>query len=98
MTEAKGHPVKKLVVALGLALAASTAQGADMSNGANNFYRREPAGLHRVSFNNQSRMQVAGNLFLPKDFDASRKYAAIIVGHPMGAVKEQSSNLYAQKL
>lgn len=26
------------------------------------------------------------------------KYPAIIVGHPMGAVKEQSANLYATKM
>lgn len=43
-------------------------------------------------------MRVGGNLFLPKDMKAGEKYPAIIVGHPMGAVKEQSANLYATKL
>ncbi|HSX65634.1 MAG TPA: alpha/beta hydrolase [Pseudoxanthomonas sp.] len=39
-----------------------------------------------------------GNLFVPKNRQSGVRYPAIIVGHPMGAVKEQSSNLYAQKL
>ena len=43
-------------------------------------------------------MSVVGNLFIPKTLDQNVKNPAIIVGHPMGAVKEQSSNLYAQKL
>lgn len=51
--------------------------------------------VQRVSFKNQYNMEVVGNLFMPKDFDENSKYAAIIVGHPMGAVKEQSANVYA---
>ena len=43
-------------------------------------------------------MQVVGNLVLPKSMGANSRLPAIIVGHPMGAVKEQSSMLYAQKL
>ena len=43
-------------------------------------------------------MKVAGNLFIPKDQKQGTKSPAIVVGHPMGAVKEQSSNLYATKL
>lgn len=43
-------------------------------------------------------MKVAGNLFLPKNMKEGDKYPAIIVGHPMGAVKEQSANLYATKM
>lgn len=43
-------------------------------------------------------MNIAGNLYLPKDMDKSKKHAAIIVGHPMGAVKEQSTDLYAVKM
>ena len=43
-------------------------------------------------------MKVAGNLFVPKGLDKSKKHPAIVVGHPMGAVKEQSANLYAQKM
>src|SRR5918994_4266172 len=40
-------------------------------------------------------MNVAGNLFTPKILDRNGKAPAIVVGHPMGAVKEQSANLYA---
>jgi fermentation-respiration switch protein FrsA (DUF1100 family) len=85
---------------LGLALAASSfnATGADMSNGADNFYTSDKLVMKKVSFNNQYRMKVVGNLFLPKDRKLGVRYPAVIVGHPMGAVKEQSSNLYAQKL
>lgn len=43
-------------------------------------------------------MKVAGNLFVPKAMKAGEKYPALIVGHPMGAVKEQSANLYATKM
>lgn len=43
-------------------------------------------------------MKVGAALFLPQDMKADIKYPAIIVGHPMGAVKEQSANLYATKM
>jgi len=90
--------MKKLLLSLALAASAFTAMGQDMSNGANNFYKSDRLTTEKVSFNNQYRMKIVGNLFLPKDRKPGVRYPAIIVGHPMGAVKEQSSNLYAQKL
>lgn len=39
--------------------------------------------------------KIAGNLYLPKGFDASKKYPAIVVSHPWGGVKEQTAGLYA---
>ena len=65
---------------------------------ADNFYKSDLVNMEKVSFSNQYKMKVAGNLFLPKDMKAGEKYPAIIVGHPMGAVKEQSANLYATKM
>ncbi len=90
--------MKKLLLSLAMAASSFTAMGQDMSNGANNFYQSDRLTTEKVSFNNQYRMKVVGNLFLPKDRKPGVRYPAIIVGHPMGAVKEQSSNLYAQKL
>ncbi|MBK4992400.1 alpha/beta hydrolase [Pseudomonas sp. S37] len=69
-----------------------------MSHGANNFFKSEQVSLERVSFKNQFQMTTVGNLFVPKNLNRNSQYPSIIVGHPMGAVKEQSSNLYAQKL
>lgn len=65
---------------------------------ADNFYKSTLVNMEKVSFSNQYKMKVAGNLFLPKDMKAGEKYPTIIVGHPMGAVKEQSANLYATKM
>jgi fermentation-respiration switch protein FrsA (DUF1100 family) len=70
----------------------------DMSNGANNFYKSDQVTVKKVTFKNQYGMKVVGNLFTPKDLKKNTKNPAIVVGHPMGAVKEQSSNLYATKL
>ena len=50
--------------------------------------------VQKVTFKNQYKMNIAGNLYLPKDMDKSKKHAAIIVGHPMGAVKEQSADIF----
>ena len=70
----------------------------DTSNGADNFYTSDRVTVQKVSFKNQYGMNVAGNLFVPKDLDRNAKNAAMVVGHPMGAVKEQSANLYATKM
>ncbi|MFW0793495.1 alpha/beta hydrolase [Gordonia sp. CPCC 205515] len=42
-------------------------------------------------------ISMAGNLFTPADFDASKKYAALVTVHPGGGVKEQTAGLYASK-
>lgn len=70
----------------------------DMSNGANNFYKSNDVTVKKVTFKNQYNMKVVGNLFTPKSLNKNSKNPAIIVGHPMGAVKEQSANLYATKM
>ena len=86
-------------MALGLVLSATgVASAADMSNGANNFYKSDKVTMQKVMFKNQYNMKVVGNLFIPKDLNQNTKNPAIIVGHPMGAVKEQSANLYATKM
>jgi fermentation-respiration switch protein FrsA (DUF1100 family) len=54
--------------------------------------------MYKVSFQNQFKMNVAGHLFIPKTLDTNNKHAAIVVGHPMGAVKEQSADLYASNM
>ena len=71
---------------------------AGTSYGADNFYQSDRLTMEKVSFKNQYDMQVAGNLYVPNDLDRGTGHPAIVVGHPMGAVKEQAANLYAQKM
>jgi len=54
--------------------------------------------MYKVTFRNQYKMNVVGHLFMPANLDKSQKHAAIIVGHPMGAVKEQSADVYASNM
>ena len=65
---------------------------------ADNFYQSSSVATQKVVFQNQYKMKVAGNLYLPKELKPTEKRPAIIVGHPMGAVKEQSANLYAIRM
>lgn len=88
-------------IALGVILSTagtSAVFAADRPADADNFYRSDKVEVQKVTFKNQYKMNIAGNLYLPKDMDKRKKHAAIIVGHPMGAVKEQSADLYAVKM
>jgi fermentation-respiration switch protein FrsA (DUF1100 family) len=75
---------------------AATAQ--NLSFGADNFYRGETVQIQPVTFPTQYHTNVTGNLFYLRNLSHSLETPAIVVGHPMGAVKEQSANLYATKL
>lgn len=90
--------MKKIIVLLTLLVCSLSATGADMSNGADNFYTSDDVTVQKVNFKNQYQMNVAGNLFIPKKLNGKSRNPAIVVGHPMGAVKEQSANLYATKM
>lgn len=50
----------------------------------------------KVTFHNRYGITLAADLYIPKD--ATGKLPAIAVSGPFGAVKEQSSGLYAQKM
>jgi fermentation-respiration switch protein FrsA (DUF1100 family) len=41
---------------------------------------------------------MAATLHVPAGFDEARQYAAVVVSHPGGGVKEQTAGLYASKL
>lgn len=54
--------------------------------------------VEKAAYYNRLGIQIVADMYLPANIDRSRKYPAIIVGHPYGGVKEQSSGLYAQTL
>jgi fermentation-respiration switch protein FrsA (DUF1100 family) len=90
--------MNKFISSLVLAASSFSVMAADLSNGADNFFKSGKVTMEKVTFKNQYKMNVAGNLFIPDNLNRNTTNPAIIVGHPMGAVKEQSSNLYAAKL
>ena len=62
-------------------------------------FKTDPAiPVQDIRFRNRFGIELAGHLYRPKEFDPAKKYAVIAVSGPFGAVKEQSSGLYAQEL
>ncbi|WP_353146359.1 alpha/beta hydrolase [Chryseobacterium sp.] len=51
----------------------------------------------KVNFKNGN-LTIAGIVFLPEGFDENKKYAALVVSHPAGGVKEQTASIYAAKM
>ncbi|CAB3882972.1 MULTISPECIES: alpha/beta hydrolase [Achromobacter] len=43
-------------------------------------------------------LDIVANVYTPSNYDAKKKYPAIVVAHPNGGVKEQVAGLYAQHL
>lgn len=78
--------------------ATSSIGGTTMFKDKDNFYQSDKVTMQKKTFQNQYKMNVVGNLFMLKNSDLNIKHPAVIVGHPMGAVKEQSANLYAIKM
>lgn len=53
--------------------------------------------IHAVSYKLNG-IEIAANVYTPANYDKSKKYAAVVVAHPNGGVKEQVAGLYAQRL
>ena len=60
------------------------------------FPLRNTVTREKVRFHNRYGIELAGDLYLPKE--AEGKLAAVAVSGPFGAVKEQCSGLYAEEL
>lgn len=62
------------------------------------FKKSDNVTVEKVYFKNRYGILLAGDLYIPKNIDKSKKYPAIAVSGPFGAVKEQASGFYAQKV
>lgn len=78
----------------------SSAQNAITAENLNRktFPLSEKVYIQRISFYNRLGINIIGDMYIPKGIDMNKKYSAIIVGHPFGGSKEQSSGLYAQTM
>ena len=77
---------------------ASNAKAQSMSDGWDKvFPRSEKVDHQKVTFKNRYGITLAADLYQPKN-RAGRRLAALAVSGPFGAVKEQSSGLYAQTM
>jgi len=87
-----------VILSVALCAGANIATAADMSHGADNFYKSDKVNTETVKFKNIYGMEVTGTLFTPRNMEAGKKYDALIVGHPFAAVRQQAANLYATKM
>ena len=62
------------------------------------FPKSDKVEVKKVEFTNRFGITLVGDLYTPKGINQNEKYSAIAISGPFGAVKEQSSGLYAQNL
>ena len=62
------------------------------------FPKSDKVTVQKVEFKNRFGITLVGDLYTPKSINKGNKLPAIAVSGPFGAVKEQSSGLYAQTL
>ena len=79
--------------------------GADIANAKNCkckwdkvFQKSDKVSVQKVTFKNRFGIELVGDLYTPKMMNKKDKFPAIAISGPFGAVKEQSSGLYAQTL
>ena len=51
-----------------------------------------------VTYRTRYGIELSGDLYTPKNLDASTKYPAVVIGPPYGGVKEQGPGVYANEL
>ena len=105
----KGSVHGAILGALAAALGGETALAADTSAASETgglrltqewdkvFPKSEKVEHQKITFKNRYGITLAADLYLPKNRE-NQRLAAIVVGGPFGAVKEQSSGLYAQTM
>ena len=62
------------------------------------FPKSDKTNVQKVKFQNRFGITLVGDLYTPKAMNQNDKLPAIAISGPFGAVKEQSSGLYAQTL
>lgn len=62
------------------------------------FKKSDSVDVKKVTFKNRYGIELAGDLYTPKNIKKGEKLPAIAISGPFGAVKEQASGLYAQTL
>ncbi|MBQ3310664.1 alpha/beta hydrolase [bacterium] len=62
------------------------------------FPKSDKVTVQKVEFKNRFGITLVGDLYTPKSINKGDKLPAVAISGPFGAVKEQASGLYAQKL
>src|SRR5688500_12645266 len=83
-------------IALAAAVSSEPTRASDQPGWDKTFPKSEKVEHRKVSFKNRYGITLSADLYQPKD--RTGKLASIAVSGPFGAVKEQSSGLYAQTM
>lgn len=95
---------KLMSMVLGATLTATGAAAAQVANPFGLVYDKAitenvagKVNIHPVTYKLRG-LDIAANVYTPADYDAVKKYPAVVVAHPNGGVKEQVAGLYAERL